>query len=542
MAVVEIAKIQVRRGDARATGMPQLDTGEFGWAIAGTAVDSVAPQLYIGNLVDDGAFLSTNTRILTELDLPNIFASALDIATPNYTYIGNKPIPILNHTQQRPLQSKLDDFVTLRDFDVNANTSTSITEKLQLAIDDLYLNGDKNDPISRVKLHVAAGVYILTGTIYIPPYVTIEGAGIDKTIFSYEGLTANSMFQLVDQTSGTGSYIDLNSMTESTKPRQVEFRGMTISYGGTATTALNAPLIQADCATDSIIENVRFTNFSTTSTSSVNNVAINIRGLGAVTSRNLQINNCIFDNLKYAIKSDYDIEDLSIQNSKFTDLDRAVVFGEFLQAGNTLGPKRTRIVRNLFQRIARQALYFTATNATDVTNNVSIGNVFDDVGNNNLGDTAAVYSPVVFGTHGNSSTDDYFSRFESLNETASLYTFIQPIQGRVNLIDNKTRSYEFISAVSTGTIIKLANGTDSLLNAKIEYSIKFSGVSRWGTLSFTVSDSGANDIIDEYNFVGATNGGVNFYSSISTASNYVFVNYDNNSLDGLMTFQINQFY
>jgi hypothetical protein len=30
MAVIEIAKIQVRRGQENLTGMPQLDAGEFG--------------------------------------------------------------------------------------------------------------------------------------------------------------------------------------------------------------------------------------------------------------------------------------------------------------------------------------------------------------------------------------------------------------------------------------------------------------------------------------------------------------------------------
>ena len=76
MAVVEIAKIQIRRGDARTeTGMPPLDTGELGWAISGTDPYSTNPELYIGNKVADGASVDANTRILTELDLPNIFNS-----------------------------------------------------------------------------------------------------------------------------------------------------------------------------------------------------------------------------------------------------------------------------------------------------------------------------------------------------------------------------------------------------------------------------------------------------------------------------------
>ena len=42
MAVIEVAKIQVRRGQEGVTGLPQLDSGEFGWALD-------AQNLYIGN-------------------------------------------------------------------------------------------------------------------------------------------------------------------------------------------------------------------------------------------------------------------------------------------------------------------------------------------------------------------------------------------------------------------------------------------------------------------------------------------------------------
>ena len=49
MAVVQISKIQVRRGLSNQTGIPQLSGGEFAWAID-------AQELYIGNgAVSEGA-------------------------------------------------------------------------------------------------------------------------------------------------------------------------------------------------------------------------------------------------------------------------------------------------------------------------------------------------------------------------------------------------------------------------------------------------------------------------------------------------------
>ena len=60
MAVVQISKIQLRRGKkSTGTGLPQLSSGEMGWAI-----DS--QELYIGNgSVSEGSPAVGNTKILT---------------------------------------------------------------------------------------------------------------------------------------------------------------------------------------------------------------------------------------------------------------------------------------------------------------------------------------------------------------------------------------------------------------------------------------------------------------------------------------------
>ena len=64
MAILQISRIQVRRGRKQSgTGLPQLASGEIGWAI-----DS--QELYIGNgSVAEGSPSVGNTRILTENDL-----------------------------------------------------------------------------------------------------------------------------------------------------------------------------------------------------------------------------------------------------------------------------------------------------------------------------------------------------------------------------------------------------------------------------------------------------------------------------------------
>jgi hypothetical protein len=66
MAVVQISRIQVRRGQKNAgSGIPQLASGELGWAVD-------ARELFIGNgAVSEGAPTVGNTKVLTQYD--NIF-------------------------------------------------------------------------------------------------------------------------------------------------------------------------------------------------------------------------------------------------------------------------------------------------------------------------------------------------------------------------------------------------------------------------------------------------------------------------------------
>ena len=62
MAVIEISRIQVRRGQENQTGVPILAGGEFGWA-------ADTEHLYIGLRREDGGARDANVRVLTENDL-----------------------------------------------------------------------------------------------------------------------------------------------------------------------------------------------------------------------------------------------------------------------------------------------------------------------------------------------------------------------------------------------------------------------------------------------------------------------------------------
>ena len=112
MAVIEIARIQVRRGQENQTGIPQLAGGEFAWA-------EDTENLYIGLKREDGGARDANVRVLTENDL-RLFSSFVSSTSLNaeYTWEINSsdtitstdPIPDYSNRTTRRSQDKLDDF------------------------------------------------------------------------------------------------------------------------------------------------------------------------------------------------------------------------------------------------------------------------------------------------------------------------------------------------------------------------------------------------------------------------------------------------
>ena len=114
MAVIQLSRIQVRRGQKnQGTGLPQLASGELGWAID-------TQELYIGNgSLSEGAPNVGNTKILTAGD--NIFSlSAGYTYKEPETYIQTGPDA--STPTGRSLQTRLDDQVSIKHFGVVAKS------------------------------------------------------------------------------------------------------------------------------------------------------------------------------------------------------------------------------------------------------------------------------------------------------------------------------------------------------------------------------------------------------------------------------------
>ena len=159
MAVVQISKIQIRRGKKNSTtGVPQLSSGELAWA-----VDS--QELYIGNgSVAEGSPAVGNSKVLTEHD------NLLELLG-GYRF-ADDPLNSFPYSINRSLQSKLDDTVSVKDFGAVGNGIVNDTLAFQTALTRLFRSGQ---PKYFKKLIVPAGNYLIDNNLYIPTNTVLVG-------------------------------------------------------------------------------------------------------------------------------------------------------------------------------------------------------------------------------------------------------------------------------------------------------------------------------------------------------------------------------
>lgn len=205
MAVLQISKIQLRRGKKNTQGLPQLASGEMAWAID-------TQELYIGNgAVGEGAPAVGNTKVLTEND------NILDLLEQYQYRPEDSTIQSglgVNSPTQRTLQQRLDDgAVNAASFGIVGNTTADQTALIQNAIYSLYLT---TTVANRVALEFDPGTYNISGTVYVPSDTHIVGSGKDNTIFKFNkgGINGATDLQVAGTTASTaGTYANLSTVT-----------------------------------------------------------------------------------------------------------------------------------------------------------------------------------------------------------------------------------------------------------------------------------------------------------------------------------------
>lgn len=206
MAVVQISKIQVRRGlKNNNNGIPQLSSGELAWAI-----DS--QELFIGNgSVAEGAPYVGNTKIVTEND------NLLELAA---SYQFGRNVSGISLSTSRSLQSKLDEYVSVADFGAQNDGSSDSTEAFENAFTQLFRS--TNFDLRKV-LIIPNGEYLFTQTLRIPSNVILKGETEDNTILRLNG---NSIFFITEDGD------QLADFTSSNIPENIEISNLTIDFAG----------------------------------------------------------------------------------------------------------------------------------------------------------------------------------------------------------------------------------------------------------------------------------------------------------------------
>ena len=257
MAIIEIAKIQIRRGQETVTGMPKLDPGEFGWA-------EDTENLYLGKRISEGASTDENTRILTEKDLINFFnltknpfyiSSATVASTSTYRYRDNLPYTSIRSTVTS-IGSKLDTTVNLVDFGViTSSTAVDITANLTRAIQDIFNNSIlKND--AKREIRIPAGNYNVANVIDLPPGTRLIGEGPGLTSLIMTG-NSSDMFRTVDSF-GVNFSSGSMSAVRSLQAREISIENMTLGFLNPSSYAL----ISLDNTYGAKIKSVNFKSFT----------------------------------------------------------------------------------------------------------------------------------------------------------------------------------------------------------------------------------------------------------------------------------------
>lgn len=227
MAVVQISKIQVRRGQKNSnSGIPQLSSAEFAWAVD-------TQELFIGNgSVLEGAPYVGNTKILTEHD------NILDLAS-SYQFASNDTSITLS--VPRSLQGKIDEIqVSVTDFGAVGDGSTDCVTAFETAFSQLFRNVNTN---YRKVLVVPNGEYLFTNDLAIPDGVILRG---ETQLGSILNIGANNLRFITS----TGLEVTDPAFSSTNRPQNINISNLTIQRTSGQVTITGIA--------NSIIEKVKF--------------------------------------------------------------------------------------------------------------------------------------------------------------------------------------------------------------------------------------------------------------------------------------------
>jgi hypothetical protein len=512
MAVLQISRIQLRRGKKNeASGLPQLASGEMAWAI-----DS--QELYIGNgAVSEGAPAVGNTRILTETD------NILDLAE-QYQYKVNTPAiqtnVNVNFPVIRTLQDRLDDFVTSNNYGIHAD-GTDQTANIQNAITNLFVTAN-----SRVVLKFQPGVFKITSTIHIPSYVTIEGAGVGKTVFNFVG--TGNVFDFVKD-------VDNLSIQQNNQPRFISMKGFSVTTNNIATQAFKLGSVR-----DAVFEDIEVTGvWTTVSATSTTSIGIGMYATSSlVTCQRNKFVRVNVDGFCTSLYSKQDIFNNLIDSCSFKNAETGIKFGVGVGYGTTgfqYGPRKNVIKNSRFEAVNQYGIIVDKGYG-----NRSRSNTFINVGNDGSGNSYTTgqdkYSIINFVNPGNSSNQDIFDRAIDLSSTGyNTSAYLAEVDGAVMFTSPETRVVTIGQASSATQVFRIPLSSTTALTVEYLYQSTAFEQMRKGILTVAIDRVHDNiQFVDEFDYTGIASNDENivFSAQIEDIDGYksIVISYTNSNV------------
>ncbi len=510
MPIVQISRIQHRRG--KRTDLPQLAAGELGWVVD-------EQRLFIGNgTVADGAPAVGNTEIVTAGS--SAFTTAL-----NHTYkgyLGN--LTPITTTVQRTLAQRLDEYVSVKDFDAKGDDSTADVTAIQNAIDEVYKDTDKDDARSRRVLFFPAGIYRINAALKIPPYANLVGEGPDKTIIRNSGNNAVMVTQ--DDEGNVGTNIGNSS---ATTPTQIQISNMTlrntVAYGG----------ISLDRVNKAYINNVKFQgSFASGGSDASTSKGVTVTNSTATfTTTNVIFNQCQFTKFARLVDISNDSTSIRFNGCDFSTAYYGALLGAEMDGsttGLTNGPRDVHFSNSSWSDIGQQAIWVKPTAGADTgvgpRNIVSTANYFAKTVANDFQGTGSINEvPVIqFDNDECTSLMDFFERTDLRDRNFADSTAPSNAPPEVQGIAIHTKKIKQITlanntSTATDTGIYLPGFNDK--GVRITYKINRGTTYRTGI--FTISTAGefasSNDDYEESNGDAGVTLSVKTSDGDSTAGN-----------------------
>jgi hypothetical protein len=496
MAVVQISKIQVRRGQKNSnSGIPQLSSAEFAWA-----VDS--QELFIGNgSVAEGAPYVGNTKILTEHD------NILDLAS-SYQYASDDTSITLS--VPRSLQGKLDETVSVADFGAVGDGSTDCVTPFETAFTQLFRNS--NSTFKKVLL-IPNGEYLFDSDLTIPDGVILRGE-------TPHGVVLNMGASNIRFITSTG--LELADFNSTNRPQNISLSNLTIQR--------TTGQLTLSGVANSIIDGVRFVGEYILDS----NISLDLstepaavfwqNNLIGTRVDNILFKNCHFETNSVAVKClQTEVFDTNIKfdNCKFFVSDTAVYIDGVPAQGN-----RWQVYDCEFEEISKQA--FRSTNGRGTLIQRSR---FKNVGNNTSSADNPTDVMIYFGEAvGNVVVDCISDRQQSAGVISSSLTaaYAEVYNGSMASFVDKNYSTIFLSDSFRPLAVFSALNNFTIIN----YCLTLGEHVRYGTLTLAIGNDlsvGSNGsdvtITDSYTYsprLITSQGGslmTNFEFNISKVSN-----------------------